>query len=191
MTEIPENELEEVYRENGHTDVCCGKYILSADDHRTFIELYDTYFSRVYSYVHYRVNDFHDADDLTSQASPLSSIINNISRRKRRFSLIFTIARNTLTDYYRSRVRCTYVSPRKRRSLLITDLTSTTCPQRICTGICTVLSCFGRGAEIIALKFWSGCTNRDIAKFMGISESNTGVILFQPCAAMSHPRKPG
>ena len=36
-----------------------------------------------------------------------------------------------------------------------------------------------REREIIALKFWSGCTNRDIAKFIGISESNTGVILFR------------
>lgn len=42
---------------------------LSADDDRDFVELYNTYFSRVYNYVHYRVNDFHEADDLTRTGS--------------------------------------------------------------------------------------------------------------------------
>ena len=36
-----------------------------------------------------------------------------------------------------------------------------------------------RESDIIALKFWSGFSNREIAKITGISESNTGVILFR------------
>lgn len=37
------------------------------DDDRAFIELYNAYFSRIYNYVHYQVNDFHETDDLTNQ----------------------------------------------------------------------------------------------------------------------------
>ena len=36
-----------------------------------------------------------------------------------------------------------------------------------------------RAREIIALKFSSGMTNRDIAKVTGLGESNVGVILYR------------
>ncbi|HEX3011739.1 MAG TPA: sigma-70 family RNA polymerase sigma factor, partial [Syntrophomonadaceae bacterium] len=36
-----------------------------------------------------------------------------------------------------------------------------------------------RERDIIALKFWVGLSNRNIAKLIGINESNTGVILFR------------
>jgi RNA polymerase sigma-70 factor (ECF subfamily) len=161
------------------------------DDHRTFIELYNTYFSRVYSYVHYRVNNFHDADDLTSQIfTKLFTNYKHYKPEKAPFSVwIFTIARNTLTDYYRGRVRHTYASLEETAELTDNefDLDDYVYSKEISRHLHSALALLSpREREIIALKFWSGCTNRDIAKFMGISESNTGVILFRAMRRLRH-----
>ncbi len=152
------------------------------DDNRYFIDLYNAYFSRVYNYVHYRVNDFHEADDLTSQIFvKLFTKIKHYQSEKAPFSVwIFSIARNTVTDYYRRRDRNTFAS------LDETLADSRLSPQDIVASkdilqhLHEALAALDqRKREIIALKFWTGCTNRDIAKLLGISESNTGVILFR------------
>ncbi len=77
------------------------------DDDSAFTELYNDYFPRVYNYVHYRVDDFHAADDLISQIfEKLFSRLNYYQSEKAVFSAwLFSIARNTITDYYRSQKR--------------------------------------------------------------------------------------
>lgn len=155
-----------------------------ADDDRAFIELYNAYFSRVYNYVHYRVNDFHDADDLTSQIfTKLLTKLKYYRPEKAPFSVwIFTIARNTVTDYYRRRVRNTYTSLEETVELTDSGFSpdDAVASKEMRQHLHSALAALGqREQEIIALKFWSGCTNRDIAKLIGISESNTGVILFR------------
>ena len=157
---------------------------ISLDDDYTFVELYNAYFSRVYNYVHYRVSDFHDADDLISQIfTKLFTKFEYYRPEKAPFSVwIFSIARNTLTDYYRKRERNSYTSLEETAELAdiglsLDDYVASKEMQQHLHRALTVLS--QREREIIALKFWSGCTNRDIAKLTGISESNTGVILFR------------
>jgi len=154
------------------------------DDDRTFVELYNAYFPRVYNYVHYRVSNFHDADDLTSQIfTKIFTKFKYYRPEKAPFSVwIFSIARNTLTDYYRTRERNSYTSLEETAeladiSLSLDDYVSSKEMQRHLYRALAALS--EREREIIALKFWSGCTNRNIAKMTGISESNTGVILFR------------
>lgn len=166
------------------THAAKSAFVSADDDHRTFIELYDTYFSRIYNYVHYRVDNFHDVDDLTSQIfTKLFTNYKYYKPEKAPFSVwIFTIARNTLTDYYRSHDRHTYASLDETAELAddgfdLDDYVFSKDMHRHLHDALAALS--PREREIVALKFWSGCTNRDIAKFMGISESNTGIILFR------------
>lgn len=155
-----------------------------ANDDRAFIELYNAYFSRVYNYVHYRVNDFHDTDDLTNQIFlKLFTKRKCYQPEKAPFSVwIFRIARNTVTDYYRRRGRNTYVSLEETEELEDSGFSpedaveSKDMRQHLHRALASLSQ---REREIIALKFWSGCTNRDIAKLTGISESNIGVILFR------------
>jgi len=158
--------------------------VSSINDDFAFVELYNEYFPRVYNYVHYRVNDFYEADDLTSQIfTKLFTKLKNYQPEKAPFSAwIFSIARNTVTDYYRRRGRNTCVTFEETTELAdsgfsIDDAITSKEIQRHLHRALTALT--QREREIIALKFWSGCTNRDIAKFTGISESNTGVILFR------------
>lgn len=154
------------------------------DDDYTFVELYNAYFSRVYNYVHYRVSDFQDADDVTSQIfTKLFTKFRYYQPEKAPVSVwIFSIARNTLTDYYRSRERNPIASLDETAECAdigfsLDDYVASKEMQQNLHKALAALS--QREREIIALKFWSGCTNRDIAKMTGISESNTGVILFR------------
>lgn len=154
------------------------------NDQNSFTELYNYYFQRIYNYVHYRVSDFSDTDDIVSQIfEKLFSKYGYYQTEKASLSTwIFTIARNTITDYYRSksRTRITYLET----TVEILDFKQDPCDvaafnetQKKLLNALTTLS--RRESDIIALKFWSGFSNREIAKLTGISESNTGVILFR------------
>ncbi|MDD3704800.1 MAG: sigma-70 family RNA polymerase sigma factor [Clostridiaceae bacterium] len=157
---------------------------ISVDDDSAFVELYNSYFPRVSNYVHYRVDDFHEADDLTSQIfTKLFIKLEYYLPEKAPLPVwIFSIARNSVTDYYRSRNRNTYVFLEETAELsdLRFNLDDAVVSRELRQYLHRALASLSeREQEIIALKFWSGCTNRDIAKFIGISESNTGVILFR------------
>lgn len=157
---------------------------LANDDSSAFAELYNYYFPRIYNYVHYRVDDFHAADDLTSQIfEKLFSRIKCYQPERAIFSAwLFSIARNTITDYYRSRKRTHFASLEITAELIdnepdpadIIALNET--QQNLLKALASLNQ---RERDMIALKFWSGASNRDIARLIGISESNTGVILFR------------
>lgn len=154
------------------------------EDSSAFTVLYNNYFPRVYNYVHYRVDDFHAADDLISQIfEKLFSKLKYYRPEKAIFSAwLFSIARNTITDYYRSQMRTHSTS----LELTAETIDSEPGPDDI-VAFCetqqhlkkALTSLTQRERDIIAMKFWSGSSNRDIARFVGISESNTGIILFR------------
>jgi len=157
---------------------------LAKEDDSAFAELYNYYFSRVYNYVHYRVDDFHAADDLTSQIfEKLFFKLKYYQSEKAVFSVwLFSIARNTITDYYRSKRRNRFTSLEIAAELIDSepgpgDIVTFNETQRQLRKALTFLP--KRERDIIALKFWSGFSNRDIARLAGISESNTGVIVFR------------
>lgn len=154
------------------------------DDDSAFAELYNYYFPRVYNYVHYRVNDFHICDDLTSQIfEKLFSRLKYYQAGKAAFSAwLFSIARNTIADYYRSqaRTRCTSLEITAEITNFELDpsdiVTFNETQQHLIKALASLTQ---RERDIIALKFWSGSSNKDIAILVGISESNTAVILFR------------
>ncbi len=158
----------------------------------SFTELYNEYFPRINNYVHYRVADFHAAEDLTSQIFEKVFVKNHYyQERKGPFSVwLFRIARNTITDYYRSRKRIHTTSldeyekdiiDHEPDPVVIVELNEI--QQHLLKAIGSLSQ---REQEIIALKFWSDLSNREIAQLIGVSESNTGVILFR---AMKQLRK--
>jgi RNA polymerase sigma-70 factor (ECF subfamily) len=156
------------------------------DDARcdSFVEIYKTYFLRILNYVCYRVNNRHDAEDLTSQIFiKLFSKMEYYQEDKAPLSAwIFCIARNTVTDYYRSHGRQPCAS--------LDDIVELADPcdgpdrlldaeemRRSLHGALQILG--EREQKIIKLKFWRGFSNRSIAKMLGIGESNVGVILYR------------
>lgn len=163
---------------------------LAQKDENSFTELYNYYFPRVNNYVHYRIADFHDAEDITSLIFEKVFLkYSYYQLEKAPFSSwLFRIARNTITDYYRSQKQILLVSQEQTEILVDArpdpiDVVVFNDTQRFLLRALASLS--QREQDIIALKFWSGLSNREIAKLLGISESNTGVILYR---AMRHLR---
>jgi RNA polymerase sigma-70 factor (ECF subfamily) len=156
-----------------------------------FTEFYNEYFPRVYNYVYYRVNNYHDADDLTSLI--FAKLFEKQSYyqwdKAPIFAWTFSIARNTVTDYYRRLSRSTYTPLEATFELM--DLgqspddiaVSNEVRQNLHKALASLSE---RERNIIAMKFWSGFSNRQIAKFTGLSESNIGVTLFRAMRRLRH-----
>ncbi|MDW7674572.1 MAG: sigma-70 family RNA polymerase sigma factor [Bacillota bacterium] len=157
---------------------------LADDNESAFTTLYNYYYPRIYNYVHYRVADFHAAEDLISQIfEKLFSTLKNYRSEKAPFSTwLFSIARNTLTDYYRRRIRTTCAYLETTEEIIDSEpgpddiVAFNETQQQLHKALASLTQ---REQDIIALKFWGGLSNRDIAKLLDISESNTGVILFR------------
>ena len=157
---------------------------LSVNVEKSFAKLYNNYFPRIYNYVHYCVSDFHVADDIVSQIfEKLFTKYSYYQKEKASFSTwLFTIARNTITDYYRSKSKAHITSLETCEEIMDSqkdpcDAVAFNETQKELLKALSTLS--PRESHIIALKFWNGFSNREIAKITGISESNTGVILFR------------
>ena len=148
-----------------------------------FAELYEQYLPRVFRYISYRVGDVHLAEDLTSDV--FMKALKGFSRYrsdKASFStwLLF-IARNTVTDHYRT--------SDKRQAIPLAnaaEMASESAPEeefarqeeRRRLQVC--LSALpAQEQEIISLKFGAELTNRQIAKMLGLSESNVGTKLYR------------
>lgn len=158
--------------------------VQTIDQNIMFTDLYEEYYQRIYNYVHYRVSDFHTADDLVSLI--FEKVLAKFSyyqvEKASLSTWLFTIARNTITDYYRSQ---------SRSSFMVTEITSDLRDPKPdpCDEACfnevrgkllkALLTLSSRERKMIYLKYWCGVSNRHIATCLKISESNVGVILFR------------
>lgn len=149
-----------------------------------FQEIYEAYYKRVYNYISFRINNHQDTEDLVSQV--FERVIQKYDTYdKKRSPLeawLIGIARNTVTDYFRSRQRGFVLSlnllrnfvpgSRQPEEVIVIDENNA-----VLIKILSKLSVKER--NIVALKFAAELKNTDIADIMGISESNVGVILFR------------
>lgn len=148
----------------------------------TFEMVYDRYFDRVYKFFLYRLGDKSISEDLTSDT--FIKILNNLGSYDREISgmgtWVFTIAKNTLYDYFRKNSR------RKLLSLdnfidffssekYVEDELELDEEKRYLRKSLEKLS--DRERTIVALKYGAELSNSEIATLMDISVSNTGVIL--------------
>jgi RNA polymerase sigma-70 factor (ECF subfamily) len=145
----------------------------------SFSELYERTFPRVYAYVASLLRDRSAAEDVTAQAFE-RAYRKRRSYRPARGSMdawLFGIARNAALDELRKR---------KRRAVLETDPEDTGSPApedqaelavRRETVRAALASLDGQERDLIALKFAGGLSNGEIARVLGMSESNVGTRL--------------
>ena len=153
---------------------------LSRSKIEEFSNYYDEYMPKVYRYMHYKVSNQQESEDLTSEAfeKALASF-DRYDQLKGSFSTwIFTIARNVLIDHYKTRkvtaeldeeMELPSREPGPEESLEIRET------NRQLAGCLASLN--EREQEIIRLKFGARMNNRQISKMMDLSESNVGTIL--------------
>lgn len=153
-------------------------------DPRAFAEIYESYFSRIYNYVRYRVKIPETTDDLTSLI--FEKVLTNIRYfrpEQGTFNAwLFAIAHNVVSDYFRNLHKNQWPSLEAFAEIAGTsqDLGEVVAENELRSKLLKALAELSeRERNIIALKFWSGLTNRSIAKLIGLNESNVGVIIYR------------
>ncbi|MGE7273655.1 sigma-70 family RNA polymerase sigma factor [Brevibacillus panacihumi] len=158
-----------------------GGEVLSTDE---FSQIYEMYFNRVYKYICYRINNHYEAEDLCSQVfETVITKYHTFSEEKARFDVwLFAIARNTVTDYFRSRKKRFHFSLDSITELIL----SKPSPEELAIRDDEHQAMFQAMAKlrdkernIIAMKFAAGLKNSEIAELMGVSESNIGVVVYR------------
>ena len=147
-----------------------------------FGRLYELYLPKIYQYTRYRISDKEAAEDLTSDIfNKALDGFKQYNSEKASFSTwIFSIARNTIIDYYRKHAKESKV----RRNAEPDSLLSSDSPEEKLSRseeIARLRECILKlndsEQELISLKFSGGMTNREVARITGFSESNVGTIL--------------
>ncbi|KWX79740.1 sigma-70 family RNA polymerase sigma factor [Paenibacillus jilunlii] len=156
----------------------------SVDTDKLFTTVFETYYSRIFNYIAYRVSCRYTAEDLTSQVFEKTwSKLHSYSPEKAPFEVwLFAIARNVVNDYYRSRKRNRLFSLDAIRELV----SSRQAPEehmlegersgRLNLALDTLSA---KERNIVALKFGADLKNKEIASLTGMTESNVGVILYR------------
>lgn len=154
-------------------------------DGDSFESFYTKYFPKIYRYVYYRVQDSHEVDDIVSIIFE-KAITRSTTYQSHKGSLtpwLYAIARNTINDYFRYKQR----SARILNDMIIhSELVDYHLPEdkiikreRYGELYDALNSLSEREHYILRLKFGSRLTNRRIAKYTGLTESNVGVIIYR------------
>ncbi|SHH44719.1 RNA polymerase sigma-70 factor, ECF subfamily [Anaerosphaera aminiphila DSM 21120] len=171
-----DQELSREHIQNCKEDI--GKDEVTLD----FISVYDEYYTKVYRYVSYRIDNKSDIEDLTSQVFlKIYSKINNYNFKKGTLpQWIFTIAGNTIRDYYRKNSIRKFLSfdslgSEIEDSFSIEENAQQTEEYNHLKKIVKGLS--KKERTLISLKYGADLSYDDIAKIMNITSNNVGVML--------------
>lgn len=148
-------------------------------DTASFAELYERAFPRVYAYVCSMLRDQAAAEDVTAHA------FERAYRKRRSYrpgrgtaeAWLFGIARNAALDELRRRRRHAVMAsePEDVESAGVEDLAESTLRREAVRAALETLE--ARERELVSLKFMAGLSNTEIAKVLGLSESNTSTKL--------------
>jgi RNA polymerase sigma-70 factor (ECF subfamily) len=143
--------------------------------------LYRQELPRIYNFFRYRIGDDAMAEDLTSITFQKAWRARHQHRRDlAAFSTwLFAIARNVAVDYFRRR-RVELPIDELNEASAPGDLEAETLRRQQFRRLSVLLAELpDRERELLALKYGSGFTNREIAGLTGVSESNIGTILYR------------
>lgn len=155
--------------------------LLSDED---LIQVFEDYHKRVYSYFYYRTNNQSVSEDLTSQVFE-KLIQNRASYAKDKAPVevwLFTIARNSLNNYFRQQKRHRFAS---LDSIMEMISNKETPEEHVMIGERNLklrhsLNLLNeRERNIIALKFGAELSNKEIATIVDLTETNVGSILYR------------
>jgi RNA polymerase sigma factor (sigma-70 family) len=148
-------------------------------DSESFATLYERTFPRVYAYVASMVRDRAASEDVTSQAFERAFRKQRTYRAARgsREAWIFGIARNAALDELRRRGRRAALEgdPEDLASPAPGDLAELSLRRETVRAALATLD--DRERELVALKFMGGLSHTEIARVVGLSESNVGTKL--------------
>ena len=134
-------------------------------------ELYQTYHGKIYAYIQSKVNDRYLAEDLCSDVFlKVYEKLDSFDESKASLSTwIYTIARNTLTDHFRTRKVLTEIPETYADDSSVED---EICRSEMLELLASALEKLDeRSRDIIILRYYSGQTLKAIAERLNISYS--------------------
>ncbi|MGP0586308.1 sigma-70 family RNA polymerase sigma factor [Paenibacillus timonensis] len=149
-----------------------------------FEVIFETYYTRIFKYIRFRVDCDYTAEDLTSQVfeKVLTRCGTFRADRSPFEAWLIAIARNTVNDYYRKQQRRKWFSLDlfKESPSREEGPEDRTLVREAETEMSRALQTLKpQERHVIALKFGAGLKNVQIAEFTGLSESHIGVMLFR------------
>ena len=149
-----------------------------------FASLYDEYVDKVFRYLSYKVRNREEAENLTSAVFEKALVnFERYSSDRASFSTwLFTIARNLLIDHYRASGRRKGVPLDEAGDRPSPDPTPDQAfemkeeAERLHRYVALLPP---EDQEIIRLKFGAELNNRQIARMLGMSETNVGTKLYR------------
>lgn len=154
-----------------------------------FTDLYDRFFAKVYNYVRYHVRVPDEADDVTGRIfeAALKAYGAYDPAKAPAQAWLFGIARNAVIDWARARNQRGEVPLDAAGELPGSEPRADAALEQK-EEAALLLAAAGaldeRSRDIIALKFSSGMTNRDIAAMTGLGESNVGILVYRAVKKM-------
>ena len=162
---------------------------LNRRTHATYVldfdALYRAQFSNLYSYVAALMRDRQSAEDVTAEAFEKAYRKRNSfnARKGTPEAWLFRIARNAALDHLR-KAKNNPITPLVEESISSKDPRSD--PEFALEGQArkeVVSELLGRVSarerELLALKFFAEFSNQEMAKILGVSESNVGTLLYR------------
>ncbi|MDO4811273.1 MAG: sigma-70 family RNA polymerase sigma factor [Eubacteriales bacterium] len=138
--------------------------------------IYCAYHGKVWGYIRSKINNAQDAEDLAADVFvKVYEKLNSFDETKASLSTwIYTITRNTLTDYFRTRRTFEEIPETLEGSSSIEE---SVCSAEMLEALAKALEALDeRERDIIILRFYKGKTLAEIAKQMGISYAYVKVL---------------
>ena len=160
---------------------------IALNDDEAFIELYETFFPQLYSFIYAKIRNAADADEIA--ADVLHKVFMNLATYSGTSSFaawLFSVANNSVIDFCRRK--------NKKRQIIADDweeffnevaspaeepenrLIAQEEQRKLLQALSNLTE---REQSIIELKYWSECSNVEIAKILELKPSNVGIILFR------------
>lgn len=148
-----------------------------------FDEIYEKYFGRVYKFIRVKTLNSEESEDIAVKV--FENVYRNIDRfceEKGSMDVwIFSIARNEINSYYRSKniqaISMDSIGEISDNSNSPEDILNKKIENKRLQQALEILNENER--FVISCKYAAGLKNKEIGKLMGISSSNVGVVLFR------------
>lgn len=147
-------------------------------------ELYKTYNRKVLGFLYNKINNYHQAEDLASNVwMKVFEKLESFDESKASVSTwIYTITRNTLTDWFRTRKVFDEVPETvEDDSSVEEEVCNTETLAALTEGLKHLEE---RERDIIILRFYSGKTLKEIAETMGISYAYVKILQNKAMASL-------
>ena len=139
-------------------------------------KIYLDYYGKVYGYILSKIQNVQNAEDLTSDVFlKVYEKLDTFDESKASVSTwIYTITRNTLTDYYRTRKVFDEIPESEESGFSLEDEVCNAQTLEMLAGALETLD--ERERDIVILRYYSGKTLRDISAQMNISYAYVKVL---------------